>query len=99
MSFDAETLNRLSRLAALDISPDHLRQLGSEMDSILALIAQLQAVDTTGVTPLAHPLSALGEVTLRLRADVAAADIDRAANLKNAPETENGLFLVPKVLD
>ena len=99
MSFDAETLNRLSRLAALDISSDQLQSLGGEMDSILALIAQLQAVDTTGVTPLAHPLSALGEVTLRLRADVAAADIDRAANMKNAPETENGLFLVPKVLD
>ena len=99
MSFDAETLNRLSRLAALDVSSDQLQSLGGEMDSILALIAQLQAVDTTGVTPLAHPLSALGEVTLRLRADVAAADIDRAANMKNAPETENGLFLVPKVLD
>lgn len=99
MSFDAETLNRLSRLAALDISPDQLRSLGGEMDSILALIAQLQAVDTAGVTPLAHSLSVLGEVTLRLRPDVAVTDIDRAANMKNAPETENGLFLVPKVLE
>jgi aspartyl-tRNA(Asn)/glutamyl-tRNA(Gln) amidotransferase subunit C len=86
-------------LARLDIPADRLGEYGSEMSSILALVDQLQGVDTAGISPLAHPLSAVDEMTLRLRPDVAAAAIDRDANMQNAPETENGLFLVPKVLE
>jgi aspartyl-tRNA(Asn)/glutamyl-tRNA(Gln) amidotransferase subunit C len=77
------------------------------MSSILTLIDQLQAVDTTGVTPLAHPLWVRDDITAAMaevasaspRPDTADADIDRDANLRNAPQTENGLFLVPKVIE
>ena len=99
MSFDPGTLARIANLARLDIPADRLDEYGSEMSSILALVDQLQGVDTAGISPLAHPLSAVDEMTLRLRPDVAAAAIDRDANMQNAPETENGLFLVPKVLE
>jgi aspartyl-tRNA(Asn)/glutamyl-tRNA(Gln) amidotransferase subunit C len=99
MSFDPGTLARIANLARLDIPADRLGEYGSEMSSILALVDQLQGVDTAGISPLAHPLSAVDEMTLRLRPDVAAAAIDRDANMQNAPETENGLFLVPKVLE
>jgi aspartyl-tRNA(Asn)/glutamyl-tRNA(Gln) amidotransferase subunit C len=98
MSFDPTTLQRLARLAALEIAPTDAVSLGQEMSSILALIDQLQAVDTTGVTPLAHPTSTI-EAALRLRADNPARDIQREANMQNAPHAENGLFLVPKVLE
>ena len=99
MSFDPATLARIANLARLDIPADQLGGYGAEMSSILALVNQLQGVDTAGITPLAHPLSAVDEMTLRLRPDEAVAEIDRDANMQNAPETENGLFLVPKVLE
>jgi aspartyl-tRNA(Asn)/glutamyl-tRNA(Gln) amidotransferase subunit C len=99
MSFDPATLARIANLARLDIPADQLGGYGAEMSSILALVNQLQGVDTVGITPLAHPLSAVDEMTLRLRRDEAVAEIDRDANMQNAPETENGLFLVPKVLE
>ncbi len=99
MSFDPITLARIANLARIDLPASHLSSLGDEMSSILSLIDQLQAVDTKGVEPLSHPLSAIAELTLRLREDRAIATSDRAACLANAPETQNGLFLVPKVLE
>jgi aspartyl-tRNA(Asn)/glutamyl-tRNA(Gln) amidotransferase subunit C len=99
MSFDFATLHRIANLARLDVPAAQLTSLGAEMSSILALVDQLQGVDTEGVIPLAHPLSALSEMALRVRSDEASSDIDRAANMQNAPMTENGLFLVPKVLE
>ncbi len=99
MSFDQTTLTRIATLARIDISPAELAMLGTEMTSILTLIDALQAVDTKGVEPLSHPLSAIADMSLPLRDDQADAIIDRDANLANAPETENGLFLVPKVLE
>jgi aspartyl-tRNA(Asn)/glutamyl-tRNA(Gln) amidotransferase subunit C len=99
MSFTPDTLNRLSRLARIALPESALAPLAREMSSIGDLIDQLQAVDTAGVLPLSHPLAAIAEMPLPLRADVASADINRAANMANAPETENGLFLVPKVIE
>jgi aspartyl-tRNA(Asn)/glutamyl-tRNA(Gln) amidotransferase subunit C len=99
MPFDPATLKRIANLARLELPADQLATLGSEMTSILALVDQLQGVATAGVTPLAHPLSVIEEMTLRLRPDEATAVINLEANLRNAPETENGLFLVPKVLE
>ena len=99
MSFDSAILQHIASLARLDVPADQLTSLGGEMSSILVLVDQLQDVDTKGVAPLAHPLSALGEMALRVRPDEAWADIDRTANMQNAPMTENGLFLVPKVLE
>jgi aspartyl-tRNA(Asn)/glutamyl-tRNA(Gln) amidotransferase subunit C len=99
MSFDSATLHRIANLARLDVPADQLASLGAEMSAILTLVDQLQGVDTEGVVPLAHPLSAVSEMVLRVRPDAACAEIDRDANMQNAPMTENGLFLVPKVLE
>ncbi|MCE2724076.1 MAG: Asp-tRNA(Asn)/Glu-tRNA(Gln) amidotransferase subunit GatC [Burkholderiales bacterium] len=99
MSFDATTLHRIASLARLDVPADQLASLGAEMSAILVLVDQLQGVDTKGVAPLAHPLSVVSEMALRLRPDAACTEINREANMQNAPMTENGLFLVPKVLD
>ena len=99
MSFDPATLARLANLARIDLPARHLSSLGDDMSSILSLIDQLLAVDTQGVEPLSHPLSVIGELTLRLRADRAITTMDRDVCLANAPDTENGLFLVPKVLE
>jgi aspartyl-tRNA(Asn)/glutamyl-tRNA(Gln) amidotransferase subunit C len=58
----------------------------------------MSAVDTSGVEPLYTPLSAVQEVTLRLRDDVVTETDQRAANQRSAPAVEDGLFLVPKVI-
>ena len=59
----------------------------------------MQAVDTAGVAPLAHPTEALHEVALRLREDVASEPDNRQANQRSAPAVEAGLFLVPQVIE
>ena len=65
------------------------------LNSILGLIDQMQAVDTTGIEPLAHPL----EASQRLRADVVTESNHREAYQSIAPAVENGLYLVPKVIE
>jgi len=95
-------ITRIARLARLDMTPERLARAQVELNDILALIEKLQSVDTQGVEPLAHPLSAHEDIHLRLRDDVVseAGDTDaRAALLANAPATRDGLFLVPKVIE
>ncbi len=59
----------------------------------------MRAVDTTGVAPLYTPLSAVADVSLRLREDVVTEPDNREANQKSAPAVEGGLFLVPRVIE
>ncbi|GAA4412481.1 aspartyl/glutamyl-tRNA(Asn/Gln) amidotransferase subunit C [Advenella faeciporci] len=102
MSLSLEDVTRISRLARLELTPEKKEQTLNELNNILGLIEKLQSVDTTGVEPLAHPLSAHEDITLRLREDViteTSSESGRDALLANAPATENGLFLVPKVIE
>jgi aspartyl-tRNA(Asn)/glutamyl-tRNA(Gln) amidotransferase subunit C len=70
-------------------------QYQHSLTSVLDLVEQMQSVDTNGVEPLSHPL----EAKQRLRDDVVTEENRREAFLANAPQTEAGLFLVPKVID
>lgn len=99
MPLDTEQLQRLATLARIRIDPADLEPLGRDMSGILTLIDQLQAVDTHGVEPLTHPLSAVADIALRCRADSADEPDRRDAALRNAPQTEDGLFLVPRVIE
>ena len=63
------------------------------------IVEQMSAVDTSGVEPLYTPLSALHPVELRLRDDVVSETDERQANQRSAPVVEDGLFLVPKVIE
>lgn len=98
MSFDPAAITQLAKLAYLNLPPDSLSQMGDDMSAIFGLIDTLQAVDTKGVAPLAHPLATIEEMTLNCRVDIAVAT-DAVGSLANAPETENGLFLVPRVIE
>ncbi len=102
MALTEQEIARIARLARLQLSPEQLNQAQTELNDILGLIQELQAVDTTGVEPLAHPLSAMTEVHLRLRDDVVTETTSlerRDALMANAPGKRDGLFLVPKVID
>ncbi|MRR09640.1 Asp-tRNA(Asn)/Glu-tRNA(Gln) amidotransferase subunit GatC [bacterium] len=95
MSLNPDDVRRIARLARLEISAQEVERTGQQLNGILAFIEQLQAVDTTGVAPMAHAV----DVVQRLRPD-AVTEIDRRAAFQAiAPETEAGLYLVPKVIE
>ena len=95
MPLTHEHVKRVTQLAQLEISADETEAIRAQLDDIIGLIAQLQAVDTQGVAPMAHVLD-LGQ---RLRADVVTESNRRENFLAIAPQTESGLFIVPKVIE
>ena len=102
MSLTEQDVARIAKLARIDLPEQKRSAAQAELNDLLHLIEKLQAVDTTGVEPMAHPLSAHQEVSLRLREDTVTetASIERREQLTaNAPAFTDGLFLVPKVME
>jgi aspartyl-tRNA(Asn)/glutamyl-tRNA(Gln) amidotransferase subunit C len=99
MSLTSFDIARIANLARLELTPAHSERMRGQLNSFFAIVEQMRAVDTTGIEPLAHPVAALGDMALRLREDVASEPNDREANQQSAPEVQNGLFLVPKVIE
>lgn len=99
MKLTPDDLKRLALLSRIAISDADVTALQTQLNGIFGLIDELQAVDTTGIEPLSHPLDVIGDMAQRLREDRVTETDQRAANMANAPAEENGLFLVPKVLD
>ena len=99
MSLTITDVNRIARLAQLDMDDAQSAAMLDKLNGIFALAEQMQAVDTEAVAPLAHPLAAHMEVALRLRDDVPTEPNRRDDYQKVAPKTEDGLYLVPKVID
>ena len=102
MSLTLKDVTQIARLARIEMGENRLHQAQSELNEIFDLIAQLQSVDSTGVEPMAHPLSALTDVRLRLRQDDVTesnSSARRQALMQNAPASHEGLFLVPKVIE
>jgi aspartyl-tRNA(Asn)/glutamyl-tRNA(Gln) amidotransferase subunit C len=71
----------------------------AQLNGFFSIVEQMSAVDTSGVEPLYTPLSAVTEVALRLREDVITEASQRELNQRSAPVIEDGLFLVPKVIE
>jgi aspartyl-tRNA(Asn)/glutamyl-tRNA(Gln) amidotransferase subunit C len=102
MAINASDTARIAKLARLHLSSEAQQNASAELNQIFELIAELQAVDTQNIEPLAHPLSMIEEVSLRLRDDAVTAPgglSEREALMQNAPGQHEGLFLVPKVLE
>jgi aspartyl-tRNA(Asn)/glutamyl-tRNA(Gln) amidotransferase subunit C len=99
MSLTSSDIARIANLARLDLTPAHSERMLGQINSFFDIVEQMRAVDTTGIEPLAHPVAAIGEIALRLRNDVVSEPNNREANQKSAPEVQNGLFLVPKVIE
>ena len=85
----------LAKLARIDVSDDTIGNLTGSINDVLSLMSQLQSVDTTGVEPMAHPM----DICQRLRADTINETDQRECLQAIAPAVEDGLFLVPKVID
>ncbi|MEM0953141.1 MAG: Asp-tRNA(Asn)/Glu-tRNA(Gln) amidotransferase subunit GatC [Pseudomonadota bacterium] len=95
MSVDQAEIANVAALARIRVGEEEASELTQRIGTILDLVDQMQAVDTTGVEPLANPLGA----TQRLRADKVT-EIDQRQDFQAiAPATEGGLYLVPRVID
>ena len=100
MSLTLSDVKRIAHLAQLEMDDEHASIALGQLNGIFALAEQMQTVNTTGVEPLCHPLAAhMDNIALRLREDAATEPERRAAYLAVAPKTEDGLYLVPKVIE
>ncbi len=95
MSITAEEVKKIAYLARLSIQEENIQMYANNLSGILDLVAQMDAVDTDSVEPMAHPQ----DVSQRLREDKVTETDQREKFLQNAPATEEGLFLVPKVIE
>jgi len=95
MSLSDDQIRRLARLARIAIRPDETGAVAERLNRVLGLIDQMRAVDTTGIEPMAHAL----DLVQRLRPDAVTEQDRRADYQKVAPAVEEGLYLVPKVLE
>ena len=99
MSLSAADIARIANLARLELQPDESARMLAQINGFFGLVETMRSVDTTGIEPLAHPYATVQDVTLRLRDDQVSEPNQREANQRSAPAVENGLFLVPKVIE
>jgi aspartyl-tRNA(Asn)/glutamyl-tRNA(Gln) amidotransferase subunit C len=99
MSLSDDQVRRIARLARIAIQPDEAEAVSSRLNRVLALIEELKAVDTSGIEPMAHPLDARLPDGQRLRPDQVTETDQRALYQSAAPATQDGLYLVPKVIE
>jgi aspartyl-tRNA(Asn)/glutamyl-tRNA(Gln) amidotransferase subunit C len=99
MALTPQDVSRIAHLARLDLSGAEPAQMLAQLNGFFGIVEQMGAVDTRGVEPLYTPLSAVQAVVLRLRDDVVTEPDQREANQRSAPAVEDGLFLVPKVIE
>jgi aspartyl-tRNA(Asn)/glutamyl-tRNA(Gln) amidotransferase subunit C len=94
-----EEVERVAELAHLQLTPQETASVLHDLNAILDYVAELNQLDTSGVTPLAQVTELLGTGTGTLRADVHRPSLDRATVLAQAPETDQVFFKVPKVIE
>ena len=95
MSLGTDDIQKLAELARLQIDDNETADVSAKLSDIVAFVDQLKAADTAGVRPMAHPL----ERTQRLREDLVTETDGRTLFQLNAPAVEQGLYLVPKVIE
>jgi len=100
MSLDLSDVKRLAILAQLELSEAQAAATLSKLNDIFALVEQMKTIDTSGIEPLAHPIAAFQpDLSLRLREDEVTEANRRDDYQRNAPAVQDGLFLVPKVIE
>ena len=90
-----EQITRIALLARLELSAAETADMGEKLNDILAMVDQMSAVDTSNVEPMSHPQ----EVMQRLREDAVTEPDQRELFQSIAPAVEDGLYLVPKVIE
>ena len=100
MSLEFSDVKRLAKLAQLELTDAQANVTLDKLNGIFSLVEQMKAVDTTGVEPLNHPIAAFqADLALRLREDAVTEPNRRDDYQQVAPATQDGLYLVPKVIE
>lgn len=95
MTLEHSDVDKIAHLARLEIAEKDVVEVARNLSNILDLVAQMESVDTTGVAPMAHPL----DMAQRLRDDAVTETDQRDHFQAIAPQVEEGLYLVPKVIE
>jgi len=95
MALTSNDVKHIATLARLEIDAEQIETYREKLSNILDMVDQLSDADTKNVLPMAHPL----DMAQRLRADEVSAEDQRELYQQNAPQTEAGLYLVPKVIE
>ena len=95
MPLTSDQVRRIAGLARLAVDDETIESTRTRLNDMLGLFTQMQAVDTQGIEPMLHPQ----DFATRLRDDVASEPDQRDAFQRIAPQTEAGLYLVPKVIE
>ena len=95
MSVDAATVRRIARLARIAVAEDEVEHLQGELNAMLAFVEQLSEVNVEGV----EPMTSVTPMAMKKRRDVVTDGNDAEAVLKNAPQSDEGFYLVPKVIE
>jgi aspartyl-tRNA(Asn)/glutamyl-tRNA(Gln) amidotransferase subunit C len=95
MSLTNADVRKVARLARLEMNETEIETARSQLSGIFELIAEMQAVDTKGIAPMSHAQ----DVSQRLREDVVTETNERDAFQQIAPQVEDGLYLVPQVIE
>jgi aspartyl-tRNA(Asn)/glutamyl-tRNA(Gln) amidotransferase subunit C len=95
MSLDPEAVRRIALLARVEVTEDELAATCEQLNGILAMIERMLAADTTDVAPMSHAQ----DMMLRLREDLVTEGDQRELLQSVAPQTEDGLYLVPRVIE
>ena len=95
MKISEDTLKNISLLSKLEIKKSMKEKVSKELESILLMVDQMNEVNTDKVEPMSHPLNE----AQNLREDLISEDIERDEYIKNAPQSDDGYYLSPKVID
>jgi aspartyl-tRNA(Asn)/glutamyl-tRNA(Gln) amidotransferase subunit C len=99
MALTFDDVSRIAHLARLELQPAEQAAMLAQINGFFSIVERMSAVDTSGVEPLYTPLSAVSEVALRLREDAVTEAEQRSLNQRSAPVVQDGLYLVPKVIE
>jgi aspartyl-tRNA(Asn)/glutamyl-tRNA(Gln) amidotransferase subunit C len=94
-----DDVQRIAHLSSLELSQTEAEAVLPQLRAIFALVEEMQAVDTSGLTPLAHPILFLRDLAQPLRSDMVTESDQRAQNMQSAPAEQEGYFLVPRVIE
>jgi len=95
MALSLDDVSRIAHLARIETSAEEAEATLAQLNDIFGMIERMAQIDTTGIEPMSHPLGG----TQRLRADAVTETDQRDVNMRNAPQQQDGLFLVPRVVE
>ena len=94
-----DDVQRIAHLSRLELNQAEAEAVLPQLQAVFSLVEEMQAVDTTGLEPLAHPILFLRELAQPMRVDQVTESDQRAANMRSAPAQQDGYFLVPRVIE